>query len=386
MFYSTCCVISVLVILPTNVYPNELNSTENCADLYEKGVEAYLENDFESCANYFEQALQKYHLYMDKLLYCRIKCKEEAEMSFPLFKVDIEHLMFYERAIKNTLCILKCKKRYADIFGDFNINPETEQLFDDRKPYEYLHLCYYQTKQMQKAANAAFTYLVSHPDDKIISSNLKSYSEMEEVNMKKIVNHEAENYVYLYVHGTDAYEKEDWESVVHYMEESLVEYLHSEEKCRAKCEGPYDPGWFPDFIPSISNHFTYSLNCKRKCSQKLSSLNGEIYPDLVASHYHYLQFAYFKLKRLKETCRSVASYLLFYPEDETMLSNMEYYRSLPKVQNDYFKPYDEAIRYMQREKYETKLLSFINKQFSLLAEMKPGLSATETDNILPDLQ
>lgn len=41
---------------------------------------------------------------------------------------------------------------------------------------------------------------------------------------------------------------------------------------------------------------------------------------------------------LKEACQAVASYLLFYPDDEVMLDNMKYYRSLPKVTNDYFTP------------------------------------------------
>lgn len=41
---------------------------------------------------------------------------------------------------------------------------------------------------------------------------------------------------------------------------------------------------------------------------------------------------------LKAACEAVSSYLLFYPDDETMLSNKEYYSKLPKVQDDYFIP------------------------------------------------
>lgn len=37
------------------------------------------------------------------------------------------------------------------------------------------------------------------------------------------------------------------------MEDSLENYLQSEEECRANCEGPFDQGWFPDFIPSIAS-------------------------------------------------------------------------------------------------------------------------------------
>lgn len=42
-----------------------------------------------------------------------------------------------------------------------------------------------------RAASSAFTYLVVHPDDKIMQNNLKHYSESEDVDMNKIVNLEA---------------------------------------------------------------------------------------------------------------------------------------------------------------------------------------------------
>lgn len=63
----------------------------------------------------------------------------------------------------------------------------------------------------------------------------------------------AQDYVYLYVHGADAYETKDWNDVVRYMEESLESYLQAENECRAQCEGPFDHGWFPDFVPSMSS-------------------------------------------------------------------------------------------------------------------------------------
>lgn len=43
---------------------------------------------------------------------------------------------------------------------------------------------------------------------------------------------------------------------------------------------------------------------------------------------------------IKNACKSVANYLLFYPDDETMMSNKNYYLSLPKTQEDYFVPDD----------------------------------------------
>lgn len=37
------------------------------------------------------------------------------------------------------------------------------------------------------------------------------------------------------------------------MEESLESYLQAENECRAQCEGPFDHGWLPDFVPSVSS-------------------------------------------------------------------------------------------------------------------------------------
>ncbi|XP_018578753.1 prolyl 3-hydroxylase 1 [Anoplophora glabripennis] len=374
-------------VLLTHVHSESFNDTESCVRLYEEGVEAYLENRFVECVDNFEKALHKYRSYKKKLQNCRLKCKYDAELSEPLYPVDIENLLFYERAVKQTLCIMQCKKDNPELFGNFNVNPETEKLFEEQKPYEYLHICYFKTDNPMKAASSAFTYLVSHPEDKMMQSNLKHYYSMEEVNMKEIENFEAETYVYLYVHGNDAYQRKDWKSVEDNMEESLGAYLQAEEECRAQCEGPFDQGWYPDFIPSISNHFAYCLKCKQKCKTRLGSLNGEQHDDLLPSHYHYLQYAYFKMGNLRKACAAVASYLLFFPDDETMLSNMKFYSGLPKVQDHFFQPREEAIRYMQRQIYETRILKFINSEFkNKMAEshevFKPNFRVTMTEKQL----
>lgn len=122
----------------------EKNNTESCITLYEKGVESYLENDFYGCMVNFENAIDKYRLYTKKLTNCRISCKKEMDESTNFYSYDIENLNFFEKALKNTLCIVKCKLKDSSLFGPYNINKETEKLFLDAKPYEYLHICYYQ--------------------------------------------------------------------------------------------------------------------------------------------------------------------------------------------------------------------------------------------------
>lgn len=43
----------------------------------------------------------------------------------------------------------------------------------------------------QKAASAAFTYLVYHPEDKAMLDNLKYYTQLPNVDGNDIVNYEA---------------------------------------------------------------------------------------------------------------------------------------------------------------------------------------------------
>lgn len=106
----------------------------------------------------------------------------------------------------------------------------------------------------------------------------------------------------------------------------------------------------------------------------MNHVNGQYFADLLPSHYHYLQFAYYKgesnffksstlpkqrrfnnfssipinsswflVGDLQKACAAVSSYLLFYPSDRSMLKNQEYYSKLPKVQKDYFTPREVSI-------------------------------------------
>ena len=126
-----------------------------------------------------------------------------------------------------------------------------------------------------------------------------------------------ERHIRSFLEGTEAYRSEKWSEVIEKMEETVEKYLTAEEECRFGCERPFDMGWFPDFITSISSllkrfidfkgnysfafffkfpdHFTFCLRCKRGCAAKLSNANGEIIDGgLFPLVYHYLQIAYFK--------------------------------------------------------------------------------------------
>jgi len=93
-------------------------------------------------------------------------------------------------------------------------------------------------------------------------------------------------------------------------------------------------------------------------------LNGETRDDLFASHYHYLQYAYFKSGKLSEASSAATSYQLFFPADETMIHNVEYYKKMPRSQIADFIPRKEAEYYHNRDAYEQKILKFISENFT----------------------
>ncbi len=89
-----------------------------------------------------------------------------------------------------------------------------------------------------------------------MKENLRYFINDLKVEPSYIINLEAKPYVDFYIRGSESYKKSDYDRTTSYMELSLTEYLQAEEECRALCEGPFDQGWFPDFISSISSKFS----------------------------------------------------------------------------------------------------------------------------------
>lgn len=50
------------------------------------------------------------------------------------------------------------------------------------------------------------------------------------------------------------------------------------------------------FYIFVTDQMTFSLRCKLNCPHKLSYMYGQKHDDLFVSHYHYLQYNYYKSK------------------------------------------------------------------------------------------
>ncbi|XP_043281496.1 cartilage-associated protein-like isoform X2 [Venturia canescens] len=358
----------------------------NLKELYEHSVQAYLDEDWDGCIEGFTQAIKHYKEYKNALIACRKDCRAQTAGFQPIFPYDPEDFHFYEKKIRETLCMMKFSQNYRDLHGEDSLKrlPEAiEKKFAAFAAYEYLQMCYYQKNRFQDAANAVFTYLTLHPKHEMSLKNLRFYIDQRDVDESEITNLEAEPFTTFYASGVKAYDEERYEDVIKYFEKSLDLYMASEEDCRYYCEGPFNQGWLPEFVPSVANHFTYCIKCKQGCSKRMNQVNGEYYADLLPSHYHYLQFAYYKVGDLKNACAAVSSYLLFYPSDQLMLKNEEYYSKLPKIEEDYFTPREEAVEYVKRKQYEEQLLRYIFEEFLILKphldprKLKKELNETE---------
>ena len=77
---------------------------------------------------------------------------------------------------------MKCKERHFGGTREEYASAATRNDFENKKPYDYLQLCYYQTNQLQQAANAAYTNYVYNQDNNIMKENLNFYMNHIDVN------------------------------------------------------------------------------------------------------------------------------------------------------------------------------------------------------------
>ncbi|KAK3863987.1 hypothetical protein Pcinc_030286 [Petrolisthes cinctipes] len=334
--------------------------------LYKEGVTAYLDNNWEECMKLFEEAVQDWHWWENNLIRCRKICSKESNETELLSSKMTDDDRYYERVVRNTHCVIRCKK---DVFGSRVDRVVERNVIDDfhiRKPYDYLQLCYYKLGKVKEAADAATTVLAAQPDNEVMLSNLQFYTTELKIQPEDVVNLELKEYGKEYVLATHTYDKADYKATITHMEKSLALYYEAYEDCRFLCENPFNQGWFPDFISSIANHFTFTLRCKRRCTWELSNLYGEIDDEFFSSYFNYLQYSYHQQGDMKKACEAVASYLVMSPEDEVQNRNKQYYMAQQSATEDMFVPREDVVSFKEREDYEEKLLDFIETNFAFL--------------------
>ena len=92
----------------------------------------------------------------------------------------------------------------------------------------------------------------------------------------------------------------------------------------------------------------------------------------------------FLVGNLFKACQATASYQLFFPDDETMEENKNFYLTLPEVTKDMFQPRPEALLYYERYKAEKALIDYIEENFQFdEGDISEPNSVKESDNEIP---
>lgn len=328
--------------------------------VYQKGVEAYSKERWTECITQFEESLHLYSVYKAVINNCRMKCKGDDN---PKTEVEnIEDLKIFEFFFNARQCLTRCQRQgFEDVHMYNNVSDTILGYMQSKKPYAYLHICYFQMNDLPKAASATYTYLVAHPDDEEMKKNVEFYVQQPEVDVKEVTDLEQDDYRVLYKLGLQAYKEKKYGETVHNMEEAIMHFISWENSCRAECDRQPEQEWSPEFAITVANNIASVLTCRQKCQEELKPLYKSGV-ELLADILNFIQISYYHLDRVDSAAKAVASYLALNPQDEDMLQNKNIYQSLTEDKN--FVEIPDVIFYYKRDKYEKQLLDFFHNEDS----------------------
>uniref|UniRef100_A0A8C3T223 Cartilage associated protein n=1 Tax=Chelydra serpentina TaxID=8475 RepID=A0A8C3T223_CHESE len=195
----------------------------------------------------------------------------------------------------------------------------------------------------------------------MMQRNMAYYKSMPDAE-EHIKDLETKPYETLFVRAVRAYNGDNWRTSISDMELALPDFFKAYDDCLAACEGSREIKDFKDFYLSIADHYIEVLECKLQCESNLTPvIGGFVVEKFVATMYHYLQFAYYKLNDMKNAVPCVASYMLFDQKDEVMKQNMVYYQYHKDkwgLTEEDFQPRPEAVRYYNITTLQTEMYEF----------------------------
>ncbi|XP_009553783.2 endoplasmic reticulum protein SC65 [Cuculus canorus] len=374
---------------------------------YARALAQYAEAQWEESARELEASLRLHRLLRDSEAHCHRRCsaqnpaqdlaqdpaqdlaqdpaqdsaqnlaqdpaqeEEEDQEDSAAWEWERE-MQLFGQLLRRASCLRACK-RDLPVFQLRYPPAQTLRDFQRRMPYQYLHYALFKSNKIEKAVSAAHTFLQKNPKHEMTLRYLNYYRTMVDVD-EYLVDLEAQPYEPIFVRSVKLYNNGDFRSSAADMEQALTEYYKAYEDCLAGCEGAYEVQEFKDFYPAIADHFVSVLQCKVDCETELTpNVGGYFVEKFVATMYHYLQFAYYKLNDMRNAVRSVSSYMLFDPGDAVMQQNLVYYRfhrERWRLQEEDFEPRPEAVRYHNRTAAQKKMLDFAKQYLQADDEME----------------
>ncbi|KAM6951114.1 endoplasmic reticulum protein SC65-like [Aplochiton taeniatus] len=230
----------------------------------------------------------------------------------------------------------------------FLIFNEIMEDFERRTPYRYLHFAHFHMNNLQRAVPCAYTYLQRNPDDSEMSQQMKTYQSQYDLE-GYLLDYEERPHQVTFLKAVTLLNIEDLSGGLGHMEQALSQYLQEYDLCQAVCEGAMEVSLVKNLYPCPADAYVDALRCKVKCEDNLKpNVGGFFVEQFVATMYHYLQYAYYKLNDVRSAAPCASSFTLFHPEDEVMKQNVLYYQSYTQqygLNNTHFKPRTEAVKY-----------------------------------------
>ncbi|XP_074834997.1 endoplasmic reticulum protein SC65 [Carettochelys insculpta] len=339
---------------------------------YAAALEQYEGERWKESARALEASLRLHRLLRDSEAHCHRECAGGAAPPAGAQEEWGRELELFGLVLQRAACLRGCK-RGLPVFQMRYPPPETLRDFQRRAPYQYLHYALFKANRVEKAVSAAHTFLQKNPKHEMTLKYLNYYRTMVDVD-EYLVDLEAQPYETAFVRAVKLYNSGDFRSSSTDMEHALAQYYETYERCLAGCEGALELQEFKDFYPAIADHFVDVLQCKVECEAELTpNVGGYLVEKFVATMYHYLQFAYYKLNDVRNAVRSVSSYMLFDPADEVMQQNLVYYRFYRErwhLEEADFSPRPEALQYHNQTATQKKLLDFARQYLQADDEME----------------
>eukprot|EP00118_Oscarella_pearsei_P025355 m.308037 g.308037 ORF g.308037 m.308037 type:complete len:495 (+) comp43296_c0_seq1:37-1521(+) len=325
-------------------------------ELYTEALDAYEKESWTKTIKLMERAIDDYNKEREGLRQCKVACAKEAESEeVPAHLKGIE-FSYFHNILSQAGCLRQCKR---DKFGNrmwAAVSEDILKAFRKRLPHMYLQLAYYKAGETVKAARSAATYLYYNPDDETAKSNAKFYESLPEVTEDVFKPIDIMKHMESFERGITLYDEKKWEEAVVEFENAVQEYLEERKMCRLLCDGNSIEKT-SDVDAFMSNHVASLLQCRQGCVGRLATnRKGEEFEKFFEGLFHYLQFVYFKGGNLTKAVECATTYLLYHPEDEVMLKNVQLYKGFEGVSDGDFVARQEIVGKFNIEEMERKLL------------------------------
>ncbi|KAF5921803.1 hypothetical protein HPG69_012975 [Diceros bicornis minor] len=355
---------------------------------YRHALDQYSGEHWAESVGYLEISLRLHRLLRDSEAFCHRNCSAAPQPEPAAGLARYPELRLFGGLLRRAHCLKRCKQGLP-AFRQSQPSREVLADFQRREPYKFLQFAYFKASplglaspapplqgprpwavatppglrranNLPKAIAAAHTFLLKHPDDEMMKRNMAYYKSLPDAE-DYIKDLETKSYESLFIRAVRAYNGENWRTSITDMELALPDFFKAFYECLAACEGSREIRDFKDFYLSIADHYVEVLECKIQCEENLTPVIGG-YPveKFVATMYHYLQFAYYKLNDLKNAAPCAVSYLLFDHNDKVMQQNLVYYQYHKDkwgLTDEHFQPRPEAVQFfnvttLQKELYD----------------------------------